>query len=207
MRNGLILHPGMSLFRWAAMSPSRVFRHLQGCTATPRATRIFNLMDVELLLMQKGGGSPPVGYKLADVPPAENDLAFWTSRKPVHRAWIVHSVRRVEGCTRIAAALTAPGFDPGRTAIISGHAQDGQLSKTVLEVRQSGRQPEGAECAERHAGSYPPGCRLRVFARNFDLLRHGISRLEGLCRYEAGSRGMSGRRLHRGPDARRPPYR
>ena len=39
---------------------------------------------------------------------------------PPAKAWLVRSTRHIEGKMRVAAVMTAPGFDPRRTAIVTG---------------------------------------------------------------------------------------
>jgi hypothetical protein len=47
--------------------------------------------------------------------------------KQAQRAWLVSSVRHVEGETRIGAALAGPGFDLNETAIVTDHLGPGEM--------------------------------------------------------------------------------
>lgn len=56
------------------------------------------------------------------------EIRIYSPRQNLNRVWLVHEAIHVEGMTRIQAALTAPGFDPSKTAILSGMTRSQALS-------------------------------------------------------------------------------
>jgi len=87
----------------------------------PLQGKILQLEDVGLLLSQRTGGTPVVGFREEKFGKGRaTPLAPWDRTSTVHRSWMVRTVTRIEGRLRIAAALTAPNFDPYRTGIVSG---------------------------------------------------------------------------------------
>jgi hypothetical protein len=52
--------------------------------------------------------------------PSGRIAQFQVRGGPAPKVWMVRSARHIEGKMRVSAALTAPGFDPGREAIVTG---------------------------------------------------------------------------------------
>jgi hypothetical protein len=68
-------------------------------------------------------------------------VSAWRSMKVLPSAWIVHNTRRIEGKSRIVAALAAPDFQPETVAIVSDASQteepDLEWTETSREIRSS----------------------------------------------------------------------
>jgi hypothetical protein len=92
----------------------------------PGASRLAGLLDVHLLLMPATGGIPASGFRgmTPGTQLSATPLKLWTANTLLGRSWMTRRVRRVEGRTRIAAALTAPDFYPLQSTIVSGISQD-----------------------------------------------------------------------------------
>jgi Bacterial membrane protein YfhO len=92
----------------------------------PNAARLAALLDVRLLLMPATGGAPASGFRAmtAGSRLSGTPLKLWVTNDFLGRSWMTRRIRRVEGRTRIAAALTAPDFYPSQSTIVSGISED-----------------------------------------------------------------------------------
>ncbi len=96
----------------------------------PNLSRLLSLMGVGTLLL------PSEDHIAASSLSPENDrrleVRAWRNLNVLPRAWVVHSLRRVEGKTRLSAALAAPDFHPAQLALIQD-AVEGEGKEAELE--------------------------------------------------------------------------
>ena len=90
----------------------------------PNFSRLMALMGANRLIL-------PAANRVTDarlVPQSKTPSAVsaWYSVDVLPSAWIVHHARRVEGKTRLVAALAAPDFQPDKVAILSDAPQKGE---------------------------------------------------------------------------------
>ncbi len=86
----------------------------------PNYPRLLGLMDVREALVANGSGAPMSGLRRVTTRHNGDTVAILHNRSAVSRAWLTRSVFRVDGRTRLAAAIAAPNFDPTRYTIVSG---------------------------------------------------------------------------------------
>lgn len=100
----------------------------------PNLSRLAGLLDVATFALPASLHVTDARFETVtpQVANQQQELRLWENRDRLPRAWIVRRTRRVEGKMRIAAALTAPDFDPATTAILSaGRASVSELTPDV----------------------------------------------------------------------------
>jgi len=86
----------------------------------PNAQVLMAILDAKVLLNPIFGGETVAQYHADNSLPSGTSVSRLIADDPVRRAWITRKILRVEGRTRIAAALTAPGFEPFQVTLVSG---------------------------------------------------------------------------------------
>jgi hypothetical protein len=93
-------------------------------------------LDGLLSIMQVGNLALPAFQHTFDPGLAPQNLTALPGRVaqfqavglPPAKAWMVRSARHIEGKMRVSAAMTAPGFDPRREAIVTGRGAETMVS-------------------------------------------------------------------------------
>ena len=118
----------------------------------PNLSRLLSLMGVGTLLL------PSEDHIAASSLALENgrrlEVRAWRNLNVLPRAWLVHSLRRVEGKTRLSAALAAPDFHPEQLALIQD-AQD-TTDRWEAELELPAPQEKDKQEKDKSANSSPP---------------------------------------------------
>jgi hypothetical protein len=107
----------------------------------PNLMRLLMLLGVHTLVLPRAEHLYAPGLReQPDTAGRLGPLRQFTGSPMPPVAWFVHRVLRVEGPTRVAAALAAPQFDPLATAIVSlGAAPSGPSVEPTSSERQAAR--------------------------------------------------------------------
>ncbi len=113
----------------------------------PNATRLMALLNANMVITPTAWNLPDVRLLPRNGGRSVGGMKFYDNRDALPRFWLVRRTRRIEGRTRILAALADPHFKPATEAIISCGLNDALEEKTGATAWNFGAQPEdgGAE--------------------------------------------------------------
>ena len=96
----------------------------------PNATRLIALLNANTVITPTAWEIPDTRLIPLDGGRSAAGMKWYANRDALLRFWLVRRTRRVEGRTRILAALSDPGFDPAAEAVVSCGLNDALAEQT-----------------------------------------------------------------------------